>query len=108
MIYDEIRGIDERGIIVDVKDATRRKKIPSQTLGENLLAPILREGRAVAETEDLQSIRRRVKKQLHHVHPTIRRLLNPHEYPVGLDIGLHERRDAMIHEARRTQLEQTQ
>ncbi len=31
--------------------------------------------------------------------------MNPHEYPVGLDIGLHELRDTMIHQARKRQLE---
>ena len=31
LIYDEIRGIDPRGIIVDVKDPTRRKKLAVQS-----------------------------------------------------------------------------
>jgi hypothetical protein len=27
-------------------------------------------------------------------------LLNPHEYPVGIDIGLHEQRERMIRDVR--------
>ena len=30
--------------------------------------------------------------------------MNPHEYPVGIDVGLHELRDAMICEIRHPKL----
>lgn len=105
MIYDETTGIDQREIIVDVKDPTRRKKLSRSAEAVDLLLPVLREGHVVAEKETFETIRNRRHQQLSNLHPTIRRLLNPHEYPVGLDIGLHELRDRMIHEARAVQLE---
>lgn len=105
MIYDETHGIDQRGIIVDSKDPTRRKKLAGKAEAVDLLTPVLRAGNVVAEPEGLEAIRQRMKENLQAVHPTIRRFMNPHEYPVGLDIGLHELRDAMIHEARNAQLQ---
>lgn len=105
MIYDENSGTDERGIIVDAKDPTRRKKIASKANATDLLDPALREGAVVANPETLDAIRARAKENLGRLHPTIRRFLNPHEYPVGLDIGLHELRNEMIQQARQAQME---
>jgi nicotinate phosphoribosyltransferase len=105
MIYNEINGADERRIIVDVEDPTRRKKVLSQARATDLLVSVLRRGEIVGGAEDLTTIRKRASESIQKLHPTIRRLMNPHEYPVGLDIGLHELRNAMIHELRRTKLE---
>jgi len=100
MIYDETRGIDPRAVIVDSKDTTRRKRLAQHAQSHDLLAPAMRKGEAVANQDSLDTIRTRALQQLEMVHPTIRRFMNPHEYPVGLDIGLHEVRDRMIHEMR--------
>lgn len=108
MVYDEIMGIDPRGVIVDSKDPTRRKKFSSQATATDLLQPILRSGKQVAETEPIEQVRARAKEQVGKIHPTIKRFLNPHEYPVGLEIGLHELRARMIREIRERQLVDTE
>ncbi|MCA9186691.1 MAG: nicotinate phosphoribosyltransferase [Pirellulaceae bacterium] len=100
MIYDEMHGADDRLEIVDLKDATRSKQLDRHLAARDLLQPVLRNGEFVADDEPLAAMRQRVVQQMAQLHPTIRRLLNPHEYPVGLDVGLHERRDAMIRQAR--------
>ncbi|MEZ6072050.1 MAG: nicotinate phosphoribosyltransferase [Pirellulales bacterium] len=104
MIYDESRGIDTREIIVDVKDSNRRKRLPTGAVGGDLLGPVLRGGAPVGPyadgTETLEVARTRAARELAGLHPSVRRLLNPHEYPVGIDVGLHERRDQMIREMR--------
>ncbi|MCU0879268.1 MAG: hypothetical protein MUF06_15905, partial [Pirellulaceae bacterium] len=51
-------------------------------------------------SEPLAAIRERTGQQLAQLHPGIRRFLHPHEYPVGLDIGLFERREALIEQLR--------
>jgi nicotinate phosphoribosyltransferase len=51
-------------------------------------------------SEPLAAIRERTDQQLAQLHPGIRRFLHPHEYPVGLDIGLFERREALIEQLR--------
>jgi nicotinate phosphoribosyltransferase len=104
MIFDETRGLDTREIIVDVKDGNRRKPMPAGAVGEDLLVPVMRGGKPAGSlaqgTETLQVARTRAAQQLAGLHPSVRRLLNPHEHPVGIDVGLHERRDQMIREVR--------
>jgi nicotinate phosphoribosyltransferase len=34
------------------------------------------------------------------LHPGIKRTVNPHEYPAGLELGLHERKMRMLVEGR--------
>lgn len=100
MIYDETVGIDPRETIVDSKDTTRSKRLANHDHAYDLLTPTMRKGVRVGETESLETIRARAIEQLRLIHPAIRRFMNPHEYPVGLDIALHEVRDFMIHEKR--------
>ena len=100
MIYDESRGIDPRRVIVDVKDANRRKRLPVDASGSDLLVPVLRAGEVQIEGEQIDVIRSRTQRELRRLHPAVKRLLHPHEYPVGLDVSLHELRDRMIREVR--------
>ena len=100
MIFDELSGIDLRGQIVDAKDPTRRKLVPEVGESYDLLQPVFREGKVVKEAESIEDLRARTQQQLANLHPSIRRMMNPHEYPVGLDVGLHELRERMIGEAR--------
>jgi nicotinate phosphoribosyltransferase len=100
MIYDETSGVDQRRMIVDIKDPTRRKSMPAETGSSELLQPVMREGRVVAQPDELAAARARAQSELAKVHPSIRRFVHPHEYPVGIDIGLHELRDRMIQTAR--------
>jgi nicotinate phosphoribosyltransferase len=104
MIFDEDRGIDRRSVIVDVQDGNRRKRLPDGAVGEDLLVPVMRggevSGRFADGKETIEVARDRAARELARFHPSIRRLLNPHEYPVGIDVGLHEQREQMIREVR--------
>ena len=96
MIYEEGLGIDPRLLIVDPRDSTRQKQLPADLATQDLLVPALRKGYRVEKSESLANIRQRASQQLAMLHPTIRRFMNPHEFPAGLDIGLHELRDQTI------------
>ncbi|QDU56545.1 nicotinate phosphoribosyltransferase [Aeoliella mucimassa] len=100
MIYDETSGIDSRESIVDVKDANRRKHFPPEATSTDLLVPVLRGGDLVSRPESIHESRSRATTELARLHPSVRRLMNPHEYPVGLEIGLHELREQMIRDRR--------
>ncbi len=104
MIYDQTHGFDTRTILVDVKHSSRLKRLADDAIGEDLLVPVMRGGEltgAYADgAETLDVARKRLARQLASLDPSVCRLLNPHEYPVGIDIGLHERRDQMIREIR--------
>jgi nicotinate phosphoribosyltransferase len=100
MIYDEPTGVSDPPVIVDAADPTRRKRIPADATHEDLLVPVMKQGEVVHETPPLADIRRRTRDQLAHLHAGIRRLVNPHQYPAGLERGLHELKTRLIFEAR--------
>ena len=100
MIYDDRLGIDPRLTIVDPRDPARHKLLTADLETRDLLFPVLREGHRVTEPEKLADIRARAAQQLAMLHPTIRRFMNPHEYPAGIDVGLYELRDQMIRDRR--------
>ncbi|MBN1853198.1 MAG: nicotinate phosphoribosyltransferase, partial [Pirellulales bacterium] len=102
LIYDATNGIDPRYILVDSKDPTRQKKMSLDAPTRDLLIPVMRRGKILAKPESLDTIRSRAQTELKQLHPTIRRFMNPHEYPVGIDIGLHERREQMIFDTRQS------
>jgi nicotinate phosphoribosyltransferase len=89
-IYDETRPVPKRFTIVDPTDVTRRKHFPANAQHEELLVPVLRRGKLVYDLPSLEASRAHAQRQLARLHPGIKRLDNPHEYPAGLELGLHE------------------
>lgn len=100
-IYDELMGPGEECTIVDPMDLTRRKRFASAAEHEELLVPVFRKGRRVYENPALPEIRLRTQEQLGRFHAGIKRFVNPHQYPVGLELELHELRTRLTLEARR-------
>jgi nicotinate phosphoribosyltransferase len=99
-LYDTTRPPPEPVVIVDPLDPTRRKHFPKQISSEELLVPILRRGELAAELPPLEKIRERAQKQLAMLNPAIKRFANPHQYPAGLELGLHELKTALVLRAR--------
>jgi nicotinate phosphoribosyltransferase len=99
-IHDASRPMPEDLTIVDPVDLVRRKRIPSGAAGEDLLVPIFRRGRLVYRPPRLGETRERVREQLSMFHAGIKRFANPHQYPVGLESGLHELRTRLVLEAK--------
>jgi len=81
--------------IVDPANPLRRKKLDSPRRVQ-LLEPIVESGAPVREFPPLEDIRDRRREQLAHLHESYKRLHNPHEYKVGLSIGLWRRKERMI------------
>jgi nicotinate phosphoribosyltransferase len=99
MIYDTLRPPEDGGVMVDPEDSTRRKAFESETY-EELLMPVIRSGRVVCDRPALGEIRARAHDQLDALDPSVRRFLNPHIYPVGLERGLYDVRHELILQAR--------
>ena len=99
-IYDTEIGIECPCTIVDPSDPARRKNLPPNTPGEDLLIPIMRNGKLVYDFPPLVEIRSRTQEQLAALHPAIKRFVNPHRYPAGLEPGLNELRNSMIENAK--------
>ena len=100
-VWSEPEGLGDPARIVDPTDPTRTRLLSDGRLQhEDLLIPVFRQGRQVHEPAPLAEARARVQSQLSALHPAIKRHLNPHEYPVGLEANLHELRTHHIQRAR--------
>jgi len=101
-VYDEELGWrDGERAVIDPLDATRRKRIPREAAHSDLLVPVLRAGKPVYESPPLPLIRERTLSELARLPGGVKRFLNPHEYPVGLEPSLHELRTRFVLEARK-------
>lgn len=97
MVFDIYAGCDESEVIVDPMDYLRRKNLQGKR-HEVLFVPVARDGKAVLEPElrDARAAQTRAREGLEQLDETQKRILNPHTYPVGLDVGLAERRTALV------------
>jgi nicotinate phosphoribosyltransferase len=100
VIFDEGSPIRGQCVMVDPLDATRQKTIPPDSDSEDLLVPVFRQGRRVLDIPSLEMARGRAKSQLGMFHPGVKRFVNPHQYPVGLEKGLYQRKMELVLEAR--------
>jgi nicotinate phosphoribosyltransferase len=99
-IYDLSAPVPCSFTIVDPLDPTRRKQFTPEMRNEDLLVPVFRGGQPVYENPTLGQIRERLQQQLACFHQGIKRLVNPHQYPAGLELGLQERKTGLVLRAR--------
>lgn len=100
IIYNESTGIRKRAIMVDPGDATRRTPVDLGWTHEDLLVPVFRKGEVVYDTPTLHQTRDRCRQDLARFHDGVKRFLNPHEYPVGLEPQLHDLKTDLMKKAR--------
>ncbi|PTY07990.1 nicotinate phosphoribosyltransferase [Opitutaceae bacterium EW11] len=103
VIYNQAEPPKDLRTLVDPNNPLRHKSMPAGSSAEDLLVPVFRGGKRVAVLPSLDEIRKRTQEQLSHLHGGIKRLLNPHEYAVGLEPGLHDLRLRLIEENRAAQ-----
>ena len=96
MIYNEAEKLPEKLKIVHPVDITQQKPIAAGTPSEDLLKPIFQNGKRIYCLPTLPEIQQRTHQQLHALDPSIRRFLNPHTYPVGLEANLHQLKTDLI------------
>ena len=101
MVFDVNEVPDAREIIVDPLDDLRQKNLQGLRF-ETLLKPLAQDGRVVldAEGRSAMAARRRAQEGLETLDESQLRILNPHTYPVGLELGLNERRRHLVAELR--------
>ncbi len=103
-IYDVTKPLPRGVTIVDPTDPTRRKHLTQDTQAEDLLVPILRQEKLVYRQPTLKETKERARCQLSSLHPGIKRFVNPHRYPAGLELNLHELKTELILKARETNI----
>ena len=101
MMFDEAGSHPLSRTIVDLADVTLRRRIPNDAHGQDLLVPIFRAGKLVYDRPSIHEVRKAAAAQLGKFYSGIKRLLNPHIYPVGLEYNLNELKTKLIEEHRR-------
>ncbi|GAB3819599.1 hypothetical protein GCM10028895_18260 [Pontibacter rugosus] len=96
MIYNELEPLPDQVQVVHPLDSTRRKSITSDTAYRDLLISVFTKGKLVYTLPDLQSIKSNTKQEISRLHESIRRYVNPHSYPAGLEEKLHQHKMEMI------------
>jgi nicotinate phosphoribosyltransferase len=110
-IYDVALGLRSPVTIIDPADPARRKVLAataSDSKGagragqtqEDLLVPVFRKGKLVYRAPALKESRGRAAEQLKMLHAGIKRLVNPHRYPAGLERRLYGLREKMMRRRR--------
>lgn len=100
-IYDSEGGIPAgEMVVVDPHEMTHRKKVPAGTAFEDLLVPVFRGGQRVGPLATLEEARERAQKGLARFHPGVKRFEHPHAYPAGLELGLFEKKLALVLKAK--------
>ena len=101
VIWEEGLGLPSPCVMLDPADPTRRREIPAAASFEDLLVPVFRRGRRVYDPPPLADARARTRAQLARFHGGVKRFMNPHPHPVGLERSLHELRTRLVLEARK-------
>ncbi len=97
MIFDTEREPSAQSTsIIDPVDITKRKHIAADTSYTDLLVPIFRKGEKIYDLPGLEQIKARVQEQLASVHTSVKRFVNPHTFPAGLEEGLYHHKLNLI------------
>ena len=96
VIYDVNTDLTGGCMMVDPQDMTRQKRIPGDTAFTDLLIPIFRRGRLIYDLPPLPKIKARAQEELQGFHAGIKRFVNPHQYPVGLEKSLYALKTDLI------------
>ncbi len=99
-IYDTNTPHDEVMTIVDPMDQTRRKKMSPDMSHTDLLVPVFRGGAQVRECPDIHAVKVLAAAQLNHFYSGVKRFINPHQYPVGLEKRLCDLKTELVLRAR--------
>ncbi len=89
-------------VIVDPLDPLHRRRISSKLESRELLERVVSGGKRVIATPPLSDSRDKTREELDGFAAGIKRFINPHVYPVGLEAGLHERKMSLVLRARET------
>jgi nicotinate phosphoribosyltransferase len=107
MIYDTEKPVEgQNSIMIDPMDFTKRKKLNNTGSYEDLLVPIFRNGQLVYELPEIETIKERAQAQLSKFHEGIKRFVNPHTYPVGLEKDLYDFKTNLILKLRNLKTEE--
>ena len=104
LIFDQLRGVEPSRTMVDPADVTIRRRIPKEAEYRDLLVPIFQAGRRVYQSPSIHEMQAIAHDELDKLYAGVKRLLNPHLYPVGLEAGLHELKTQLVTDLRASEV----
>jgi nicotinate phosphoribosyltransferase len=81
-------------------DPFRSKLVPAGASYVDLLVPVIRGGELVYSVPPLTESQSRTRSQLEQLSPSVKRLINPHAYPAGIERSLAEEKSRLAASAR--------
>jgi len=96
VIYDERTDLAHGCIMIDPFDITRQKRITSDIQFKDLLVPVFRKGNKVFKSLTVHEVKQNTKDNLRHFHDGVKRFINPHQYPVGIEKSLYSLKTELI------------
>jgi nicotinate phosphoribosyltransferase len=100
-IHDQRTPLHGQVTIVDPADSLRRKQLNTEDYElSQLLVPVYDDGRCVYESPALSAIQARSKQQLSMLDASVKRLVNPHIYIVGMERSLFDEKTRLIMQLR--------
>lgn len=96
MIFNIETPMNGKSTMVDPYDFTRIRSFSETTVYEDLLVSIFVDGKLVYTLPTIHESRSRVEEQLSNFHKGIKRFVNPHTYPVGLEKQLFDMKTDLI------------
>ena len=100
MLYNSAENLSNHLMLIDPTDSTRRLPIRPETPYRELLEPVFRRGLRVLDLPTLAESRALAQREVQALDPGVRRFLNPHTFPVGLEMSLYDYRTRLILEKR--------
>jgi nicotinate phosphoribosyltransferase len=101
MIYDTRSKLPRECQAIDPFDPTLSKTFSSEMNYQDLLIPVMRQGKIVYSSPSLAEIQQKTVSELGQLHPAMRRFLNPQPYFVGLEKTLCETKLKLIQEIKK-------
>ena len=100
-IYDIELGIKNAAESIDPFDPTKPIIIDEKAESFDLLVPIFSKGKKVYTSPPIEAIRQKTLSELALLPVGIKRFLNPHIYPVGMEREIYELKVSLIRKIRK-------
>lgn len=101
IMYEIGIGISKPQDNVDPFDPSKGVQINDSYSSKDLLEPIFKEGKLVYSFPSLKEVQEIAKSELAHLPVGMKRFLNPHIYPVGMESGLYDLKMKLIKKIRK-------
>lgn len=100
MIFNTETALIGKATMVDPYDFTKNRSFDESVHYEDLLVPVFAKGQLIYKLPSVHDTRARLQEQLAHFYKGIKRFVNPHTYPVGLEKELFDLKTNLIFKLR--------